>query len=566
MCFAYPPRYSGKTIVAARRVLRNTDIDYSGMFSSKPSTGRLHHWTSREGLGTMMFQALPALHSPAVTLLAEGDSAATATAVGSEPRLLAATIIGFAVIIALITWLKVSPFLALTVGALGVGIGAGMAPADALTSFTKGFGDTAGGVGVLIALGAMFGKMLADSGGADRIVDTLVDRSSPRFLPWTMAVVGAVIGLPMFFEIGLVLLIPIIILVTRRSGLPLMKIAIPTLSGLSTMHGLVPPHPGPLIAIDALKANLGLTLALGILVAIPTLIIAGPLFSGFAARWAPVPVPPLFGVPDQYRTGPGNDPQEQERVSRKFKHGEQAGAQTPAGATADEDAPFTPTRRPPFGNALASILLPVVLMLLKAIVEVFAPASSGFLWHLIDFLGTPAVALLITVFVSIFTLGLPSGMGRAQVAKTLESSVPPIAGIILIVGAGGAFKQILVDTGIGTVITAGVLGTGVSIVLLGWLVSALVRVATGSATVATVTAAGLMAPAAAELPTAEVSLLVLAVGAGSVFLSHVNDAGFWLVKQYLGTSVTQTFKTWTVLESLISVVGLLGALLLDVFI
>lgn len=461
-----------------------------------------------------------------LTLLKTADPAPIVP-VGSDAQLITAALIGFAVIIVLITWLKVHPFLALTIGALGVGIGAGMATGQALTSFSNGFGSTMGGVGVLIALGAMFGKLLADSGGADRVVDTLVSRSSKRALPWTMGVVGAVIGLPMFFEIGLVLLIPVIILVARRSGVALMKIAIPTLAGLSAMHGLVPPHPGPLIAIDALGANLGLTLAFGVIIAIPTIIIAGPVFSGFAAKWAPVPVPDMFLTAE------------------------------------DKGEDVTQRPRPSFAAALSSILLPVVLMMGKALAAVIAPDSTDAWKVVLDFVGTPAIALLITLIFGIFVLGAGGKMNRTTVAHSLESSLPPIAGILLIVGAGGAFKQVLIDTGIGEVITRAVLESGVSVLLLGWLVAVLVRIATGSATIATITAAGLMTSAASTLPGPEVALLVLAIGSGSVFLSHVNDAGFWLVKQYLGTSLPQTFKTWTVLECLISVVGLAGVLLLD---
>lgn len=447
--------------------------------------------------------------------------------VGPDAQLITAAVVGFALIIVMITWLKVHPFLALTLGALGVAAAAGMAPAQSLTSFANGFGSTMGGVGVLIALGAMYGKLLADSGGADRIVDTLVARSTPRSLPWTMGLVGAVIGLPMFFEIGLVLLIPVIILVARRSGVALMKIAIPTLAGLSAMHGLVPPHPGPLIAIDALGANLGLTLAFGVLIAIPTVIIAGPVFSGFAAKWAPVPVPDMFLTAE------------------------------------DKGEDVTQRPRPSFGAALASILLPVVLMMGKALAAIIAPESTDLWKQTIDFAGTPTIALLVTLIFGIFVLGAGGRMNRKTIAESLESSLPPIAGILLIVGAGGAFKQVLIDTGIGEVITRAVLDSGISVLLLGWIVAVLVRVATGSATIATITAAGLMTSAAATLSGPEVALLVLAIGSGSVFLSHVNDAGFWLVKQYLGTNLPQTFKTWTVLECLISVTGLVGVLLLD---
>ena len=209
-------------------------------------------------------------------------------------QLIAAAIIGFAIIIALITKFKLHPFLSLTIGALTVGAIAQLSLTEMLESYSTGVGSTVASVGVLIALGAIIGKLLADSGGADEIVDTLVSKASPATLPWAMALIGAVIGLPMFFEIGLVLLVPVILLVTRRSKLPLMRVAIPALAGLSTMHALVPPHPGPLAAIGLLKADLGVTLGLGVLIAIPTIIVAGPLFSRLAARWVPVDAPDLF--------------------------------------------------------------------------------------------------------------------------------------------------------------------------------------------------------------------------------------------------------------------------------
>jgi len=449
---------------------------------------------------------------------------------GSNAQLIIAAIGGIAVIVLLITWLKLHAFLALMIGAIGVGLAAGLGGAGSVAAFAKGFGDTMGGVGILIGLGAMYGKLLADSGGADRIVDTLISRSSVKALPWTMALVGALIGLPMFFEVGLVLLMPVIILVARRSGLPLMRIAIPTLAGLSAMHGLVPPHPGPLVAIQALGANLGLTLALGVAVAIPTVIIAGPLFSKLAARWAPVPVPALFVTAE------------------------------------DEGIDVTTRPRPSFGAALASILIPVVLMLLSALTDIVWAGSDSPAKTLIDFLGTPVVALGIAVIAGIFILGRGGKMNKDAIADTLEKSLPPIAGIVFIVGAGGGFKQVLISTGIGQVIADAVEGSALSVLFLAWVVAVLIRVATGSATVATVTAAGILAPVAADLTSPHVALMVLAIGSGSLFLSHVNDAGFWLVKGYMGTSIGQTLKTWTVMECLVSICGLIGVLLLSIVI
>ncbi|MFQ6172796.1 GntP family permease [Oryzobacter sp. R7] len=438
-------------------------------------------------------------------------------------RLIPAALLGIAVIVVLITRFKIHPFLGLTLGSLTVGAVAGVAMGDVVDSFTKGFGSTAAGVGTLIALGAMFGKLLADSGGADEIVDTLIGRSSERTLPWAMAVVGALIGLPMFFEIGLVLLMPVIFLVSRRSGISIVKVGIPALAGLSAMHGLVPPHPGPLVAIDALKANLGITLGLGVLVALPTIAVSGPLFARFAGRWVDVPAPELF--------------------STDLEHGE-ARAQ-----------------RPSFGTTLFAVLTPVVLMMGKALADIFLTEENAVRTAL-DFLGTPLVALLIAVLVGMATLGRGAGMGMKELARSLETSLPPIAGILLIVAAGGGFKQTLVDTGIGRLVADWVQSSGISVLLLAWIVAVLIRLATGSATVATVTASGILAPLAAGMPATEVSLLVLAIGAGSVFFSHVNDAGFWLVKEYFGLSVGQTIKSWSVMETLLSVSGLVFVLLL----
>lgn len=445
-------------------------------------------------------------------------------------QLVAAALIGIAVIVVLITRFHVHPFLGLTVGSLVVAAIAGRPVADAVTSFSKGFGDTAASVGTLIALGAMFGKLLADSGGADQIVDTIIGRSSTRTLPWAMALVGALIGLPMFFEIGLVLLMPVIFLVARRSGLSIIAVGIPALAGLSAMHGFIPPHPGPLVAVAALNANLGLTLGLGVLVAIPTIAIAGPLFARVAARWVDVPAPSLF---DDSRSEGGGGTAVDTRV------------------------------RPTFAVTLATVLLPVILMMGKALVDIFT-AQGNVLRTVFDFVGTPLIALLVAVVVAMFTLG--RGMGLRGVATSVEKSLPPIAGILLIVAAGGGFKQTLIDTKIGDLIAGWVAGSGVSVLLLAWFIAVLIRLATGSATVATVTAAGILAPLVTTLDPGQTSLLVLAIGAGSLFFSHVNDAGFWLVKEYFGLSVGQNIKTWSVMETGISVVGLVFVLLLGLIV
>jgi GntP family gluconate:H+ symporter len=480
----------------------------------------------------------------------------TALAAAAEPvvpaagtgQLVIAALVGIAVIVLLISRVKIHPFLGLTIGSLVVGAVATRPMADTVTSFSTGVGSTVAGVGLLIALGAMFGKLLADSGAADQIVDTIVGRASARALPWAMSLVGALIGLPMFFEIGLVLLMPVILLVSRRSGLSLMAVGIPALAGLSVMHGLVPPHPGPLVAIDALGADLGITLGLGVLIAIPTVVVAGPLFARFAARWVDVQAPATFVT------------EREEQLARVGGSGSSGG--TGASGAGDDGAG---ARRPSFGVTLFTVLLPVVLMMGKALADIFADEGHA-VRTVLDFLGTPMIALLLAVLVAMVTFGRGSGMDLRQVAGSLEKSLPPIAGILLIVAAGGGFKQTLIDTGIGTVIADAVQDSSVSVLLLAWLVAVLIRLATGSATVATVTASGVLAPLADQLSTGETSLLVLAIGAGSLFFSHVNDAGFWLVKEYFGVSVVQNLKTWSAMETLISVTGLVLVLIAGVFV
>ncbi len=457
--------------------------------------------------------ALPLAASPLVDPVAPGW------------QLLTAALVAIGLLVVLITVVKLHPFLALIIGGLTVGILAGQNVNDVLASITKGLGDTTAGVGALIALGAMFAILLAESGGADQIVDTIVGRASGRMLPWAMAAVGAIIGLPMFFEIGLVLLMPVIYLVARRARVSLITVGIPALAGLSAMHGFVPPHPGPVTAIDYLGADLGVTLALGILVAVPTIIVAGPLFGAIAGRWVVVEPPHTWEVEER-----------------------------------------DVTRRPSFGVTIATVLLPVVLMLGKAVLDIVIDDPEDTVQQVGDVIGAPFVALLIAVLVAMFTFGRGTGMDRATISDTVGRSLPPIAGILLIVAAGGGFKQVLVDTGIGTLLADWAKDANVSVLLLAWVLAVLIRLATGSATVATITASSLMIGLVEGMSTGETSLVVLAVGAGSVFFSHVNDAGFWLVKEYFGMSVGQTVKTWSLMETVLSVTGLVMVLFLGVFI
>ena len=489
-------------------------------------------------------------------------SAATAASTslgGHDVQVLIVAAIGIAIVVLLIVFLKMHAFLALTIGALFVGIGSGIALDKVTASYETGVGGVLGYVGVLIALGAMLGKLLADSGGADKVVDTLL-RGRPATLPWKMALIAFIIGIPMFFEIGLVLLIPVVMLAVHRSKGPAMRLGIPALAGLSVLHGFVPPHPGPLAAIAILHANVGLTLALGLLIAIPTVAVAGPLFGILAARMVPIGAAGAGLAVTVGSTG--------ETMAAGVGSGGTGRTMAPVGATGagssgtgaaqDPDA----TRSPTFAWTLITLLSPLVLMLIKAAADIWI-AKGAALRPALDFIGDPVVALLIAVLLAMVTFGTTVGFSASVLAKKIGASLLPIVGVMLIVGAGGGFKQALVDGGTGAAIAKIALAAGLSTLLLGWIVAVLIRLSTGSATVATVTAAGIIAPLAAGLSPTHLALVVLAIGAGSLFFSHVNDAGFWLVKEYFGLTVGQTIKTWSLMETIISVMGLVLTLLLS---
>lgn len=453
----------------------------------------------------------------------------------NSTRLGSSVIASVIVLILLVTVAKLHPFVSLILAGLVVGIGSGYGPVRTVTSFTTSFGSTMASVGILIGLGSMLGRLLMDTGAADSIVDTLVDRSSPAMIPWTMALIGALIGLPMFFEVGLVMMVPVIILVTRRTKLPLMKVAIPTLAGLSVMHAAVPPHPGPLAALSCFNnANIGLTMMFGIPIAILTVVIVGPAFSSLAAKWVPV------GAPENF-----HDSKEEDGSG--------------------------PSSLPPFALSILCILMPAALMLINAIFEIAAPGAyrSGSTWsQIIIFLGKPEIALLVALLFSMFVLGGIGHISFDTMNKSLSASLPSVAGILLIVGGGGGYKGVLVDTGIGSMIGGFVEHSHISILLLGWLIAVFIRVATGSATVSIMTTAGILGPVMDSMGASQpaVVLLVLATGAGSIFLSHVNDAGFWLVKEYFNLDVIQTFKTWSVLECLLSVVIFALVMIASIFV
>ena len=434
------------------------------------------------------------------------------------------TIIG---LVLLITKFKVHPFIALTIASGFLGLTSGMPVEKVMKSFQDGFGGVLGFVGILLGLGTMLGKLMADSGGADQIAQTLIRAFGIKRVHWAMMFAAFLVGIPLFFEIGFVLLAPLVFIVARRTGLSLVKLGIPLLAGLSAVHGLVPPHPGPLLAVGVFGADIGKTIFYGLIVGLPTAMIAGPIFGAWISKRIPGSANPELVAQIAQETDNRN--------------------------------------LPGFGITVFTVLLPVILMLLKAFADIFFAADNHFrVW--MDFIGHPITALLAALLLSFYSFGTACGFSREKIVKLLDQSLAPVAAIVLIVGAGGGFKQMLVASGVGEVIGNLAVQTQISPILLTWLVAAVIRVATGSATVATITGAGIVAPVVALIPGVNKELLVLAAGAGSVILSHVNDAGFWLVKQYFNMTVAETFKTWSMMETILSVVALAFIMLLSLFV
>lgn len=427
-------------------------------------------------------------------------------------------------LVVLIAKFKMNPFIVLIVVSLILGLSVGMPMGTIVKSFETGVGNTLGHIALVVGLGTMLGKMMAESGGAERIATTMIDAFGEKNVHWAMMTVAFIVGLPVFFEVGFVLLIPIAFNVAKRTGTSMVMVGIPMVAGLSVVHGLIPPHPAALLAVTAYNADIGRTILYALMVGIPTAIIAGPIFGKLMSKYViPNPDNPLIS---------------------QFVEADRKGD------------------LPGFGITLFTILLPVALMLIGSWADLFF-APKTFANDFLRLIGNSVIALLIATLVSFYTFGKRRGFNREAILKFTNECLGPIASITLVVGAGAGFGRILMDGGVSKAIVGIATDAHLSPLLLGWFVAALIRVATGSATVAMTTACGIVAPIVSIAGGARPELMVLATGAGSLILSHVNDGGFWLVKEYFNMTVPQTFKTWTVCETLISVVALLLTLALS---
>lgn len=435
--------------------------------------------------------------------------------------LLVVAFVGVILVVLLITWARMPAFLGLAIGSLAVGLGARMPLAEIPRAFQQGVGDTLGFIAMVIGLGTVIGKLLAESGGAVVVSGWLVRTLGTRRLDWALMLSGFIIGLPVFFQVGLVLLAPVLFTLLRQTGTPLVRLGVPLVAGLSAVHGLTPPHPGPLAAIERLGADTGGTLFYSLIVALPVAILGGPVFGRLVSRRIVI---------------------------------------QPGGMGAQLTGQTTAARAPSLASTLTTILMPVLLMLFAALAQATLADSALRRW--IAFAGSPLVAMLLATLLALYTFGRACGFDRVRLLRFAEESLPPIAGVLLVVGAGGGFGRVLDAAGVDTAIAQAMGGLQLSPLVLGWVIAALLRLSVGSATVACVTAASIMAPIAAALPGVNRELLVVAIGSGSLIASHVNDGGFWLVKEYFNMNVPQTVATWTALETIIAVAGLAVVLLI----
>ncbi|HMR91236.1 MAG TPA: gluconate:H+ symporter [Chitinophagaceae bacterium] len=416
---------------------------------------------------------------------------------------------------------KVSPFLSLLIVAIVAGLLLGMPPAQLLKSIEAGAGSTLGGLALILCLGAVLGKILEASGAAEKIAVTLIRRFGEKNIQWAVLLTGFLVGIPLYYNAGFVILVPLIFMLAKKTKLPLLYIAIPMAASLSTTHCFLPPHPGPVVLVNAFRADIGLVLIYGILIAIPAVVIAGPWLGRVLQRM-------------------------------RISYTDEAG---PVATT-------TITKMPGVFTSFFIALLPVLLITLSVVAQSFL--SEGILQQVLMFTGDSTMALLIAVLAAVYFLGIRKNQTMTTVMQWLQDGISGIALIMLIITAGGVFKQVLQDSGTGVFIASYSSKWQMPPLIFGWLVTALLRVTIGSATVAAITAAGIVAPLTGA-GGASPELMVLAVGSGSVFGSHINDSGFWMFKEFFKLSLKQTFFSWTIMESLISVIGLAGVLLLNYF-
>lgn len=442
-------------------------------------------------------------------------------------------IIGVALLLFLIMGLKLNTFIALIITSMTTGIILGMPIDQVVATVEKGMGDTLGHIAIIFGLGAILGKLLSDGGGATKIADTLIVTFGTKHVTWAMIIASFIIGISLFLEVAFVLLIPLVFTLAKRMDIPRLQVGLPMTAAIAVTHGFLPPHPGPVAISEAINANVGYVLMYGIIIGIPLAMIVGGAFPAMARKLAP---------------------------SAFDKRNE--------AAVANGVEELKVKTLPSFGVSLLTALLPVILMIIATIVQLVTGHEDGKasgLEGFIYFIGSSSTAMLIAVLFAIYTMGIRQQRTMNNIMDSVTAAITPIAMLLLIIGGGGTFKQILIDGGVGDTISNMFSGTNMSPIVLAWLAAALLRIALGSTTVSAISSVGIVLPMLQESDV-NLALVVLAIGAGSIFCSHVNDAGFWMFKEYFGLSMKETFLTWTLLESILSVLGLGFVLLLGMVI
>ena len=425
-------------------------------------------------------------------------------------------------LILLITWGKVNAFIAFLIVSLAAGLALGIPLNEVSLSVQKGIGDTLGSLVIIICLGAMLGKLVAESGAAEKITSVLANVFGKKYINWALMVTGFVVGIPLFYNVGFVLLVPLIFSVVYQYKLPAVYIGLPMLAALSVTHGFLPPHPSPAALIQQFDANMGITLLYGLVIAIPTIIVAGPLF---ATTLKNIQAKPL----------------------ETFKPKDVEDSKLPGAA-----------------NSFLTSLFPVLLLVLTTILSFsVSPDSAGYKYIL--FFGDPVIVMLISLIGATYTLGIFSGKSMKAVMKIYADSVADIAIILLIISGAGALKQVFADSGVSSQIGNMLMNLDIHPLFLGWLIAAVIRVCLGSATIAGLTTAGIIAPLMVQ-SNVNPNLMVLSIGAGSLLFSHVNDSGFWLFKEYFNLSIKDTIRSWSLMETIVGVMGLIGVMILNAII
>ncbi|ASB91488.1 GntP family permease [Bacillus sonorensis] len=441
--------------------------------------------------------------------------------------------VGILVLLLFIMGLKLNTFVSLIIVSFGVALALGMPFDKIVGTIEEGLGGTLGHIALIFGLGAMLGKLIADSGGAQRIAMTLVNKFGEKNIQWAVVIASFIIGVALFFEVGLVLLIPIVFAISRELKISILFLGIPMAAALSVTHGFLPPHPGPTAIAGEYGANIGEVLLYGFIVAIPTVLIAGPIFTKIAKKI----------VPESF-TKTGNI------------------------ASLGEQKTFKLEDTPSFGISVFTAMLPVIIMSISTIItllqETIGLQDNGFL-AFIRLIGNASTSMVISLLVAVYTMGIARNIPIKTVMDSCSTAVTQIGMMLLIIGGGGAFKQVLINGGVGDYVAELFKGTSMSPILLAWLIAAILRISLGSATVAALSTTGLVIPMLGHSDV-NLALVVLATGAGSVIASHVNDAGFWMFKEYFGLSMKETFATWTLLETVIAVAGLGFTLLLSLFV